>query len=136
MINKKAKLDSQDIAKLRDVLLSRRQELVGDVKRLEDDSLRKLQKESRGELSSVPYHMADLASDNYEQEFTLGLIENEDEELVEIAAALERIEHGEYGVCGMCEKPISKKRLTAIPYARFCIECKRKMEENKRSPRG
>ena len=86
-----------------------------------------------GDLSTVPYHMADVGTDNFEHEFTLGLIENEEEELREIDAALERIEETSYGVCETCEKPIPKGRLKVIPYARLCIDCKRDEENGKGS---
>jgi len=54
--------------------------------------------------------------------------------LREIREALERIDDGEYGHCGECDEPISKKRLEAIPWARHCIECQEELaileEEN------
>src|SRR5512147_556400 len=90
-----------------------------------DSALRKSVAAASGDLSTVPFHMADLGTDNFEHEFTLGLIENEEEELREIDLALERLEKGAYGLCESCEKPIPKGRLLVIPYARLCIECKR-----------
>src|SRR5262245_56369273 len=58
-------------------------------------------------------HMADHGSDNFEQDFTLGLIESEEERVREIHEALERITAGTYGDCEGCSKPIAKKRLLA-----------------------
>ena len=118
------------------MLLQRREAIMKNVSRLEDDALKNSRKDAAGDLSSVPYHMADLASDYYEQEFALGLIENEGEELREIDAALSRLQDGSFGVCGMCEKAISKKRLMAIPYAKLCVECKNQEEQKQTGPTG
>ena len=65
--------------------------------------------------------MADLGTENYDQEFTLGLIENEQGTLELVNEALDRMENGTFGQCVECDEPISKPRLQAIPYARHCI---------------
>ncbi|MFW6171904.1 MAG: TraR/DksA family transcriptional regulator [Planctomycetota bacterium] len=124
-------LSKEDMERLRRLLLQRRSELVDDVTHLEGSSVAKTRQEAAGDLSVLPYHMADTASDNYEQELTLGLLQNEGEELREIDAALERMERGVYGICVDCSRHIPKKRLTAIPYATLCIECKQKQETEK-----
>ncbi len=81
-----------------------------------------------GNLSNVPLHMADLGTDNYDQEFTLGLIENEQGTLELVNEALDRMERGTFGQCVECNEAITKPRLQAIPYARHCIRCARKLE--------
>jgi len=73
--------------------------------------------------------MADVGTENYDQEFTLSLIENEQETLDQIYAALARIEAGTFGTCEDCAQPIAKPRLQAIPYARLCIDCAREREK-------
>ena len=118
---------------LRSALLARRAVLCGDVDQMEDNTLSQPGAAASGDLSTVPYHMADVGTDNFEHEFTLGLIENEEEELREIDAALERLEKGAFGSCEVCKKPIPRSRLKIIPYARLCIECKRG-EEHKPPP--
>ena len=110
------------------MLLQRRQMLTGDVSHMKDETLSKSRQDATGDLSAMPLHMADIGSENYEQEFTLGLVESEEEELREIDAALERISNRNYGTCETCSKAIKKTRLKAIPYARLCIACKRKEE--------
>lgn len=47
--------------------------------------------------------------------------------LDQINKALEKIEKGVYGVCEVCGKQINRERLEILPYARFCIECQRKI---------
>ena len=88
-----------------------------------DATLKRTRSESSGDLSSMPIHMADIGSDNFEQEFTLSLMENDEETLDLIEGALERIEAGTYGSCTECDGRIPKTRLNAIPYTPHCIKC-------------
>ena len=74
-------------------------------------------------LSIMPIHMADVASDYYEREFALGLVESKDQTLRQIEEALERMEAGVYAVCKDCEAKISKSRLNAVPYTTLCVKC-------------
>ena len=55
---------------------------------------------------------------------------NEEKGLEEITAALQRIEIGSFGLCEECKKPIPKTRLQALPYARYCVECARKLQQS------
>jgi RNA polymerase-binding transcription factor DksA len=80
-------------------------------------------------LSNLPIHMADMGTDNYEQEFTLGLMEKDRQLLREINIALGKIQNGVYGICEGTGKPIGKPRLEAQPWARYSIEYARKMEK-------
>jgi RNA polymerase-binding transcription factor DksA len=111
-------------------LLAMRAQLNGDVSHLTDEALRKSGGEASGNLSNMPIHMADLGSDNFEQEFTFSLLENEEGRLKEIGAALDRIEQGAFGRCEECHKPIAKARLQALPFARHCVDCARKLQQS------
>ncbi len=110
------------------MLLSLRTRFSKDVSQLADEALRRNQ-ESTGNLSSMPIHMADIGSENFEQEFTLTLLENEEEAITEIDGALKRIERGTFGACDECGKEIPRERLKVIPYTRHCVECARKLEK-------
>jgi RNA polymerase-binding protein DksA len=110
------------LAQFRELLLAKRAQLIGDVGTLQAEALSKNRREAAGDLSSMPIHMADLGTDNYEKEFTLGLIEGERAMLREIDEALARIEDGTYGICEATGKPIGKARLRARPWAKFCYE--------------
>jgi DnaK suppressor protein len=79
--------------------------------------------------NAMPIHMAELGSDNFEQEFTLGLMEADEGTLGSIDSALERIQDGTYGKCIQCDGVISKERLNAIPYTPVCIKCAQ-LQEN------
>ena len=122
-----AGLNMRDLEHFRDLLLAKRRELVGDMSQMEREALRT----SGGtNLSTLPMHMADMGTDNYEQEFTLGLVEKDRNLLREINAALAKIQNGTYGICEGTGKPISRPRLEAQPWARYSIEHARQLERS------
>lgn len=121
-------MKNEELESYRQALMILRARLRGDLDQMTDEALRRDQPESSGNLSNVPLHMADIGSENYDQEFTLGLIENERGTLEAIHDALGRIDAGTFGRCLECGEPISKPRLQALPYARHCIQCAREME--------
>lgn len=118
-----------EVKVFRELLLGIRARLRGDVSAMADSALKKTRSEANGDLSSMPIHMADLGSDNFEQEFTLSLMQTEEDTLAAIELALERIEEGQFGQCEECEGVISKTRLQAIPYTAYCIKCAQKLEQ-------
>jgi DnaK suppressor protein len=109
-------------------LLALRARLRGDVNQMADTALKQSRSEASGDLSRMPIHMADIGSDNFEQEFTLSLIESDGSTLAMIETSLERIEEGTYGQCDDCGAKIPKTRLHAIPYATLCVHCAEKQE--------
>ncbi len=121
-------MKSEELEEFKQLLLRIRGQLSGDLLNMQDEALKKNRSDACGDLSMMPIHMADIGTDNYEQEFTIGLIENEQETLKEIDAALMRIENRTYGICEATRKPIRKTRLRAKPWARFCVEYKREQE--------
>ena len=118
-----------DMTVYRERLLGLRSRLRGDVTTMADSALRKTRLEASGDLSSMPIHMAELGSDNFEQEFTLSLMATEGDTLEAIESALERIEDGVYGKCAECGGVIPKTRLNAIPYTPLCIRCAEAREQ-------
>src|SRR4051812_9190997 len=121
-------LKNDELEAFRETLLGLRSRLKGDLDQMTDEALRRDQPDSSGNLSNVPLHMADVGTENYDQEFTLGLIENEQGTLEQINEALNRLNHGKYGRCMECNEPISKPRLQALPYTPHCIGCARELE--------
>lgn len=113
----------------RQMLLSLRARCNGDVNQLADEALKKNSQDATGNLSSMPIHMADIGTDAFDHEFTLSLLENEEEVLGEIEAALVRIQAGAFGKCEECQGKIPAERLKAIPYTRYCVACARKLEK-------
>ncbi len=133
-------LSRTDIERFRRMLLNKRSHLVRDLNGMKAGVLRENHHGGNGDPSSAPVHHADLDSDGYQREFTLGLIENEWTLLREINEALKLIEGGKYGLCQATGKPINKARLMAKPWAKYCIEYARMREKgrevfNRTSPR-
>jgi RNA polymerase-binding transcription factor DksA len=83
---------------------------------------------SSGNLSNVPLHLADLGSDQFDRDLTLGLMEADAGTLAQVEAALVRLEAGRFGTCVACGGAIAEGRLEAIPYAATCIACAREEE--------
>jgi RNA polymerase-binding protein DksA len=125
---KKVRLTKKDLEYFKKILLLKRLEIIGSVNEMEDEALKKSRLDACGDLSSMPIHMADIGTDNYEQEFALGLMDSERKLLKEIDEALNRIEEGNYGICRATGKPIAKARLEAKPWAKYCVEYARKLE--------
>jgi len=120
-----------DLKSFQQILLDLRARLNSDVSHLTDEALHQTGNEAGGNLSSMPIHMADLGTDAFEQENTLNLLQNEEQVLAHIAAALERIDQGTFGRCEECGAEIPETRLRALPYARWCVDCARKQEQGK-----
>ena len=123
------KMKHGELERYRKVLIQKREALLADLSQMEKEALRQSRQAASGDLSNMPIHMADLGSDNFEQEFTLNLIQGQREELQDIDAALEKVGDGTFGQCDTCGMPIPKARLQVVPQACLCIECKRKEEE-------
>jgi DnaK suppressor protein len=58
-----------------------------------------------------------------ERELAIRNLDRESNLLRNVRAALRRIEEGSFGVCLHCEEDINPKRLHAVPWAAFCIQC-------------
>ena len=108
-------------------LIDLRARLRGDVSTMANVALRKSGMAS-SESSGMPIHMAELGSDNFEQEFMLTLLATEEDTLGLIESALERVENGDYGQCIECGGIVAKTRLNAIPYTPVCIRCAEELE--------
>jgi DnaK suppressor protein len=126
--NRKSRLSAVSIEHFKQLLLEKRKEILKNVNEIEDEALKKSRLDATGDLSSMPIHMADLGTDNYEQEFVLGLMDSERKLMNEIDDALQRIEEGAYGVCEATGKLIRKARLDAQPWARYCFEYAKMLE--------
>jgi len=127
---KKIRLSASNIDHFKQMLLEKRKEILINVSEIENEALKKSRTDASGDLSSMPIHMADIGTDNYEQEFVLGLMDSERKLLREIDDALQRIEEGTYGICDGTGKTIPKARLEAQPWARYRIEYARMLVES------
>jgi DnaK suppressor protein len=121
-------MTNADLTLQRERLLALRTRLLGDMTQMEDNALNK----DHSRSTSMPTSMAELGSDNSDQELTLSLLGGDKDALDQIDAAIERIEDGSYGQCGTCGVQIPKARLAAIPYAAQCVQCVSQREESRR----
>jgi len=126
---KVAKILKKDLKVFKKILLEIKENIIEQIKHIAEETSKLSQKEASGDISSHTLHMADVATDTYDREFSLGLASNDRKLLYEIDDALKRIEDNNYGVCEECEKQITKKRLKAIPYTRLCLKCQQKFEK-------
>jgi RNA polymerase-binding protein DksA len=126
---KKSSLTTAEVEHFKQMLLEKRMEIIGNVNEMHDEALKKSRLDATGDLSSMPIHMADIGTDNYEQEFALGLMDSERKLLKEIDDALQRIEKQTYGICEGTGKAIAKARLEAKPWAGYCVEYARILEQ-------
>jgi RNA polymerase-binding transcription factor DksA len=108
-------------------LLTALARLRGDLSQLADEAL-----EGGGgggsNLSHMPLHMADLASDASEEDMTFGLLESQGQTLSEVRDALARVDRGTFGRCEECQGEVGAERLEALPYARHCVGCARRVQ--------
>jgi len=107
-------------AAIRERLLKQRQDLL-DMYR---HDLR-IGQESSDEASE---DIVDRANNAYQREFMLKLSVGERSLLRQVEGALERLDMGEYGVCSHCGESIGAKRLQAVPWAVYCVDCQEKEE--------
>ncbi len=125
----KKKLNKKELAGFKKLILKRKEEVIDEIKHISEDTLKKSQKEASGDISGYAFHMADVATDTYDREFSLGLVSNEREALYELDDALKRIDEQTFGICESCKTIITKIRLKAVPYARLCVKCQERKEK-------
>jgi len=115
----------------RKLLLEKQEQIAGSIRQKQNDTLKKSPRDASGDLSGYTFHMADMATDNFDTEFSLNLVSSEQDTLYEIEEALKRIEEGTYGDCLECAKKISAQRLKAVPYTAYCVTCQGKKESGR-----
>lgn len=124
---------NEDLNSFRVVLRQLQKRIRGDVAQLEEDVF-----SGRESEHTSTNHMAEMGTDASEADLTLRMVENDEVLLKDISTALEKIEAGTFGQCEMCleagvapEKArIPKARLREIPYARNCVRCERRREND------
>ncbi len=125
----KKKYTKKDLKDFKKIVLKKKEEILDEIKHISEDTLKKSQKEASGDISGYAYHMADVATDSYDREFSLVLASNEREMLYALDEALKKIEEGIFGICEDCKRIIAKNRLKALPYAPLCVKCQSKREK-------
>lgn len=114
-------MEKEKLEYFRKKLLKMRENLLNKAKRFKKDSF---------DLSTDGIQdMADAASSTYNMDILLSLSDSEINLLKEIDHALDKISQDIYGICEECQEEINEKRLEVNPTARFCLNCKKMMEE-------
>lgn len=112
-----------DVDRFRDLLQEERQRVVDAIEYLHKENPGSIEDETEDETTDN--HLAETATVTLDREIDYTLEENSEHVLSSIDGALGRIDDGTYGNCLNCGKPIAEDRLTAIPWATHCIDCKR-----------
>ncbi|MFB0526828.1 MAG: TraR/DksA family transcriptional regulator [bacterium] len=117
----KKRINAKEIKKFKEQLIHLKEELLSLVQKTTENE--------KEYPSSEVGDSIDQAADSSARELLFELNHGERQRLEDIESALRKIEQGRFGVCEMCGDMITKKRLKAVPYARFCIKCKARMEK-------
>lgn len=125
-------MDRTHLAEIERLLLREREKIQRSLGRFQQQS--KLGRESAdADLSSYSFHMADQGTDAMEREKTFLFASKEGRYLYRIEEALRRLYNDPegFGICHGCKNDIPFQRLEALPHARYCLDCKRREEEDK-----
>lgn len=117
-------LDNKERKNYKMKLLKKKEEIVHKISQISQ-----AYNETKEVESGIAQDVVDKAESSYTKEFLFSLSDTEREQLLLIDEALKRIGRGTYGICQMCNKNISKKRLDVIPWASLCADCQQKEEE-------
>ncbi len=116
-----AKMPKKEMEKYRRLLQQKKSSLSSDLAKT-----RNAEEETTEESTQ---DIADKAVSSYTREFLYSLSDTDRNTLVRIDEALARVEDGTYGSCRNCNQPMSEKRLTAVPWARLCVDCQELSEK-------
>jgi RNA polymerase-binding transcription factor DksA len=106
----------------RDRLQFERDRVHGLIQDLQSEGLDEEEADQSGDLSHVPQHQGDQGSELFEREKDLAILEQLENELAEIEAALQRLDQGTYGIDEHTGEPIARERLEALPSARTNVD--------------
>jgi DnaK suppressor protein len=121
----------RDLEKFKKLLLAERDRLIASISNAEEISRTEADRDHGMEVSDY----AELGTDSFQLETILSIASNDSARLRDVLDALQRIEDGTYGICEGSGKMIPKKRLEAIPSARYCIEYQEEIENQGSSHR-
>ncbi len=118
----KNKFKKTELKEFEKKLIQEREKIMKGIN-YDSGQLATTQTDASGDLSAYANHMADQGTETEKREFSSLNLSRQKETLFSIDHALRKIREGRYGICEKCGKPIEKKRLEIIPYARICIKC-------------
>ncbi len=123
----KKKWTSEELDYFKNLILKKREDSLKEIKRLETIAMNDDNLQGNTTLDSTyAYHMADVGTDSQEREKAFLWLSRENKLLSHMNTALDRLKHGEYGVCIECGELIPKERLEEVPHTQHCVRCKTK----------
>jgi len=128
----KNRLDASELEYFKKLLVAEREDIIGDLKFINDENLKQTIADSTGESSAYSNHLGDAAAISYEREFAMTLSERQGKYLEQIDDALQRIIDGTYGVCTITGNLIPKERLEAVLVAKHSVEGKELLKKRVR----
>jgi DnaK suppressor protein len=123
----KTALSSKELAELRERLTAERRDLQAQFDDIAESTFSTDQSNLTGEMG-FDEEYADAGSATFERERDLSLSNNLRDLMDRIDKALAKMDHGTYGLCDRCGRPIEKARLKALPYANLCLKDKQAEE--------
>ena len=114
-------MDKKKVEVFKKRLLAKQEELLRIVTKTEKDG-READEEATQDI-------VDKAANSYTKEFLFHQSDENRRTLQLLSEALERMKEGAYGQCVECEQEVQQKRLEAVPWARYCIECQGKQDQ-------
>ena len=114
-----------DVERFKELLVEERRRVLDAIEYLHKENPGSIEEETEDETQNT---LAETATATLDREIDYTLEENSENVLKEIEQALKRIDEGTYGTCVNCGQPIAEERLAAIPWAMYCIDCKRLQE--------
>jgi len=113
-------MDQRKLKSLRDKLMAKKSEIVAAYNK----------NKSYGQQADEEgaQDIADKATSSYAKEFLFSLSNSERETLQLVEEALLRVDGARFGTCQVCSDPVERKRLEAVPWAKYCLGCQEKKE--------
>ena len=115
------KLSKKELERYRRLLEAKKNSLSADLAKTRD-----AEEETTEESTQ---DIADKAVSSYTREFLYSLSDADRNTLLQIDEALSRIEEGTFGTCVNCGSPMAEKRLNAVPWTPYCIDCQELSEK-------
>ena len=124
-------MDRTQLESIERLLVRERDKIRRSIGRFQQQSVSR--DSADADLSSYSFHMADQGTDAMEREKSFLFASKEGRYLYRIEEALRRLytEPEAFGICHGCQNEIPFQRLEALPHARYCLDCKRREEEEK-----
>jgi YteA family regulatory protein len=122
-------LDERLVRILKRRLTALRHRVRNQLAEMEAGMMGSSQSEWSRELSAYDNHPADSASETYQREQQVGLIDSQRRILSMIEDVIAKMDDGTYGLCENCAREIPAERLEAIPFTLLCRECREAQEE-------